>query len=429
MTSHYKGMMKTTSLALLLLVSPIVSAQDAKKDFVVHEWGTFTTVAGADGTSLDWSPLAVSELPGFVYTLEGTADGKGLRALSGDECPGCLHDDCSCGDKCVPIDGDGCKGGGKCPCHPAKMRMETPVIYFYAGREMDVRVKVDFPKGLITEWYPAVLNVKPIVRKQLPLASRTGGMLDWGTFKIFPATQRKTLITEKDASHYYAARETDADYVRVCTARSEADAKTPPELEKFLFYRGIGDFPMPVSATSKGDRIDAFTAPDDFKHAFVLQFKGDRARFGDLEGPRKEITDKVISALTKALVAEGLYQKEADAMIETWRDSYFEDGARVLYIVPRRIVDEFLPLAVTPTPDKTVRVFVGRLECLTPEREQAVCDLIEKLGSDDPAAREAAECAILKIGRFAQPIVLRTLKARPDPEVRARLERLLATLR
>src|SRR5437667_6658481 len=34
------------------------------------------------------------------------------------------------------------------------VRMETPVIYFYSPRELDAHVKVAFPRGLITEWYP-----------------------------------------------------------------------------------------------------------------------------------------------------------------------------------------------------------------------------------------------------------------------------------
>ena len=32
--------------------------------------------------------------------------------------------------------------------------METPVVYFYTDRETKVSVKVDFPRGWITEWYP-----------------------------------------------------------------------------------------------------------------------------------------------------------------------------------------------------------------------------------------------------------------------------------
>ena len=32
--------------------------------------------------------------------------------------------------------------------------METPVVYFYTDKETKVSVKVDFPRGWITEWYP-----------------------------------------------------------------------------------------------------------------------------------------------------------------------------------------------------------------------------------------------------------------------------------
>ena len=45
---------------------------------VVHEWGTFTSVAGQDGASLDWRPLAgPSDLPSFVY--DESRRPKGLR--------------------------------------------------------------------------------------------------------------------------------------------------------------------------------------------------------------------------------------------------------------------------------------------------------------------------------------------------------------
>src|SRR5438093_13586661 len=37
----------------------------------------------------------------------------------------------------------------------ATVRMETPVLYFYADRETVASVRVDFPGGQITEWYPA----------------------------------------------------------------------------------------------------------------------------------------------------------------------------------------------------------------------------------------------------------------------------------
>ena len=32
--------------------------------------------------------------------------------------------------------------------------METPVLYFYSDKEQRATVRVDFPQGWITEWYP-----------------------------------------------------------------------------------------------------------------------------------------------------------------------------------------------------------------------------------------------------------------------------------
>src|SRR5438132_371630 len=58
----------------------------------------------------------------------------------------------------------------------------------------------------------------------------------------------------------------------------------------------------------------------------------------------------------------GLYPKEAAAMVDTWRDSWFEPGSRLFYVAPRQAVDAILPLNVTPAPGSVVRVFVGRIE-------------------------------------------------------------------
>src|SRR5262245_60598885 len=47
---------------------------------IVHEWGTFTSIAGKDGVAVEWRPLDdVSDLPGFVYQSGGLPGGKGLR--------------------------------------------------------------------------------------------------------------------------------------------------------------------------------------------------------------------------------------------------------------------------------------------------------------------------------------------------------------
>jgi len=103
------------------------------------------------------------------------------------------------------------------------------------------------------------------------------------------------------------------------------------------------------------------------------------------------------------LVDQGLYPDEAHAMVETWRDSWFEEGSRLIYIVPRRFIDNVLPITINPAPGQIVRVFVGRLEIVTPATAQAIETAV---ASDD-------EVTLNKFGRFLEPI-LQTVKEEPS---------------
>jgi hypothetical protein len=76
--------------------------------------------------------------------------------------------------------------------------------------------------------------------------------------------------------------------------------------------------------------------------------------------------------LEAALVSQGLYPKEAHAMVDTWRDSWFEEGSRLIYLVPRATVDTILPLQIDPAPSEIARVFVGHIELLTLETKRTV---------------------------------------------------------
>ena len=55
---------------------------------------------------------------------------------------------------------------------------------------------------------------------------------------------------------------------------------------------------------------------------------------------------------------------EAQAMLDTWRDTWSDEGLRVLYVVPARLTDAVLPLSITPPASSRVRVLVGRAEVL-----------------------------------------------------------------
>ena len=86
-------------------------------------------------------------------------------------------------------------------------------------------------------------------------------------------------------------------------------------------------------------------------------------------------------------------------MVETWRDSWFEEGARVFYLVPPRAIDAILPLTITPAPAAITRVFVGRMDIVTTTARQAVADAI---GTGDTLVLE-------RYGRLLGPIVDRIL--------------------
>jgi hypothetical protein len=67
----------------------------------------------------------------------------------------------------------------------------------------------------------------------------------------------------------------------------------------------------------------------------------------------------------------------------------------LLYIVPREFVDYVLPHTIIPAPAQTVRVFVGRLELVTPATQRAVEQAFE---ADDRAT-------LNHYGRFLVPIL------------------------
>jgi len=112
------------------------------------------------------------------------------------------------------------------------------------------------------------------------------------------------------------------------------------------------------------------------------------------------------------LVAQGLYQDEARAMVETWRNSWFEEGSRLLYIVPSAFVNEVLPLSINPAPAQTVRVFVGRLELVTQSNRKSSQDRVCN------TRRRNIEA----YGRFLEPILATMIKREMNPAQAGQLQ-------
>lgn len=367
--------MKTIMVLAALALG--MSPQDG--GLVVHEWGTFTSVAESDGVGLDWRPLlGPDDLPKFVYGTSGLRGAPRQLLLTKES-------------------------------SSALVRMETPVIYFYGKRETEVALKVMFPAGRITEWYPAAREIK--------------GGLDWGRFTVRPEA-RVSLPKEAAPSHYYPARETDAAPVRV-----------GQEHEKFLFYRGLGSFALPVRVTLEGQKVVVRNAAaDPIAKLFVFENVAGKAGYRVFEGLKGEArldrptlasgAEEVMRDLEETLVAQGLFEREAKAMVKTWQDTWFEEGLRVFYVVPRRLTDAVLPLTVDPKPAELVRVLVARAEVITPEMERSAAASVRKLA--DPGRRAEAAKEIARFGRFSEPVLRRVAATAADPAVKARVAEYLA---
>jgi hypothetical protein len=348
-----------------------------------HEWGTFTSIAGEKGQAVEWSPLTDStDLPEFVEHFRGAGFKLGLRGT---------------------------------------VRMETPVLYFYDSREETVSVNVRFARGVITEWYPQASRVEPTAA--LHDSSLNGkqpdGSISWGAVTVAPGL-RAGFPAGNQENHYYAARQTASTPVLVKTLRGE-------QREKFLFYRGVANFEVPVAArlTNGGQVLIENHGDEEIPGVILFERRGEKVGFRvggtvkdrmALELPALAGTmDSLGRELEGLLVSRGLYQDEAHAMVETWRNSWFEEGSRLLYLVPDKFVNAVLPLSIRPAPVQTVRVFVGRLELVTPATQRAV---ERALGTYDGAA-------LSKYGRFLEPILQAMMKKEPNP---ARVRRLQEAL-
>jgi hypothetical protein len=370
-------LMQLTKCAVaVLLAAPIFgSGGNPEAGLTVHEWGTFTTVADGNGGAEPWSPLGgASDLPCFVMHLHG------LQYKSVQQIPNPVTDE------------------------KITVRMETPVLYFYAPRKTTLSVAVDFPKGLITEWYPKASKVAPSPQVTLPPVR--DGRIEWNGLEVDPGAT-PVLPQGNGGSHYYAARNTDANPVHIGESA-----------EKLLFYRGVANFSVPLRArsTSNGAVELRNTGDDPLALAVLFENRDGKIGYRMLRGVRgsNQVEAPALSAsldslkhdLSDALVAQGLYRKEADAMIETWRDSWFEEGMRIFYLVPQALVNRELPLSIQPAPTRTARVFVGREEILSPHLRDR---LTTALSTGDTTALD-------RFGRFLVPFLQQT-KVNAAPSV------------
>lgn len=318
-------------------------------DYTLHEWGTFTTMAGSDGVLLSGLHVEEEELPGFVHELQP----GGHASIKGMEFPPSF----------------------------VTVKMETPVIYFYADHGFPVTVDVGFKGGSITQWYPQRTRGEPMLPNSvLNFSQPYNGHIRWEAEVLPPGTKHQPSADSSHVTHTWAApRKTDSNLVRGDSG----------EIEKYLFYRGLGRFGVPLRTRYNIEEQLTLTndGADDIPYAFLYEKdRSGRARIawsGNIPAGSTTIviddghdqTAGNFVEFQKALVGAGLFEKEARGMIETWRESYFEKpGLRLFWIVPRTFTDDILPLDVSPAPRNIERVMVGRSEILSPEFERQLLE-------------------------------------------------------
>ncbi len=404
---------------------PAALTSPALGTFIVHEWGTFVSMEGSDGLALEGLHHDEADLPAFVHS----------------------------------------RSRDQLRLHATTSKLETPVLYFYVNGPQApqyVNVRVDFPEGIITQWFPQASLSSPRLLQGDAAPPLTGGYMEWYG-ELTPdnppsptETALAAALPQTSPGHVWNfTRQTRSAFVSI-NAWDWYGQKQVNEREKFIFYRGLARFepPLQVQTGTEGRVTLANMGTEPLSDLFLLRVEngsgtfqyfptlgaGQKTRAQIVMGadavPLDPFVGRIGQALGVRLVEQGLYAEEAQAMVNTWSRSYFRTpGIRVLYIVPRSQIDRNLPLKITGykphgsgtvAPQQIERVFVGRVECLTPEEEARINGWLRDLASTEAERVAAARNGLIALGRFAEPHLRRAMQNSSDPMVRARAQALLS---
>ncbi len=440
--------MKRIALAGLGVALAAFCAWGAQTEspLVVHEWGTFTSLQDEKGRTISGINTDDEPVPRFCHNLDWM-----------------LID--------TPLPFPRILAQGVASCHPdVTMRLETPVIYFHPPKDavlpIVADVKVSWQGGWLTQFFPdAWTNGSLPAERTLTFQSRGG--LEWHSLRIGEVGK----MPETKDHVWLAPRAVNA-----------APLSTPAgEGEKFLFYRGVGHVLCPLQAIRSADgktlqihaqkseaayNVPAMTISRLWLASFDL--KGECA-FRPLSALSLPASDAISPGpigstpaqfnqgeysnanlgrlrgeMREALLADGMFGDEADALLNTWELSYFKSGGlRLFFMVPRAWTDANLPLDIS-VPCEIKRAMVGRLELVTPEQHQWLKELADAptptrpwasmvLSNGAPtvvsnmiAFKGEMPAAYRDLGRFRNALLLDEERLHPSPSLAAfiRLNRL-----
>lgn len=412
--------MKILFFLSLLLSNALLFAQNEPIEFTASEWGTFTTLSGSDGNRLNGLFVDEEKLPSFVFR-------KAMNNSWNDW---------------TKVDHKGIPGVGyeRIPLLNVNVKMETPVIYFYSDKEFEVDVEVDFPKGSISQWFPRRVDGEEQIEIWSPqrtfptidfLNKDFEGYIKWNV-KVLSMNSDKQITQNSTPKIWSAPRLPKSNLISTYSWNREY-------IESFLFYRGIGNFDIPIKGEFDGNekftlKYDENLGPIQY---YVYEFTEDSAMYFHAHGKILPNTQSVIDiqrtwvnaygydafkdAMQAGLEEHGLTWAEARAMLNTWDHSYFKTpGFKVFWILPRTLTDEILPITIHPTPSELRRVMVGRSEFLTPEFEQELLTK-DSLYWEDDRYRYAYEERIEQLRDSKYTFSLPRLKAMPCEDCRIQI--------
>ncbi len=387
--------MNILRITLLLLA---IAAQ-ANGQLIVHEWGTFTSLVDSNGRPQNGMYNDDEVLPDFVHNFGDANWPKGiLTSLF-------LNQNMNSHRK-------QCPGNPKIPCdfllgQKITQKMETPIVYFYADEPQQIQFDVSFPNGIISQSYPMPQTTRPYA---LPGVKLKNGFASYRIDVLQNTNQQPPPVTADNI--YSHARKTQSNLIQLGN-----------EVEKFIFYRGLGEFRTELHITSRKGHLQLQNqGKQNIPAAFLIYTDG--ATRGDfislntislnqsihISAERIEklkLTTKnqnqflaeAKAQLLAHLKYQGLFHDEAEAMINTWEHGYFQTpGLRVLYVLNAHEVEAILPAKITPNPNEFHRAFVGRLEILLDTDEEIFLREI---------LRDGKKFDTKKLGRMAHPILLR----------------------
>jgi len=283
------------------------------------------------------------------------------------------------------------------------MRLETPVMYFYppsgSGAQPRFDVSVRFRGGILNEFYPNADATSQVDVDRITTKMQAGMIKAWdgdvlnnyvvGSLRWHDVSLNPSASLPSTSSHVWLAPR---------RVRSTAVVTLSDEAEQYLFYRGVAHLDALVQTelapTELRLRAPAnlqwLSAPtmtigalwlvdirpnggSAFRALEAIPIAKDSAarelRRVPLFTPRDYSSDAIAAlrrSMKQALIARGLFEDEAEAMLSTWEESYFRaPGLRLLYIVPQEWISYHLPVTIS-TPHELTRVLVGRIDLARP---------------------------------------------------------------